>query len=296
MAETLSIHSSHASLSARGHSLKNLFFLPVFETGHLPSRVPPHPPASRLDSTNNADREQRMAQSWKRASAEIRESCAHSCVPNVSPPISGAGYRVVLCYEQTRDDEIAKEGEGEWRIPRLFRVAAFGSGRKARFTDSLYFRLDFSPDRLAISSSIVPGDNTFTARNGLPSFLQPPPPSPVSRNFRKFEPIVPSFFFFFLFRARLLTSIDSRVESRAIIGNNRNESISIRCKLARTNSHFGWTDRENRAIFVGGRGGGNARRRIDSSVEKDVARTLTNRKGDVSCVVEREEDLCYEPR
>lgn len=86
------------------------------------------------------------------------------------------------------------------------------------------------------------------------------------------------------------------MESRAIIGNNRNESISIRCKLARTNSHFGWTDRENRAIFVGGRGGGNARRRIDSSVEKDVARTLTNRKGDVSCVVEREEDLCYEPR
>lgn len=58
----------------------------------------------------------------------------------------------------------------------------------------------------------------------------------------------------------------------------------------------GKSDRENRAIFVGGRGGGNARRRIDSSVEKDVARTLTNRKGDVSCVVEREEDLCYEPR
>lgn len=42
----------------------------------------------------------------------------------------------------------------------------------------------------------------------------------------------------------------------------------------------------------GGREGG---RRIDSTVEKDVARTLTNRKGDVSCVVEREEDLCYEP-
>jgi len=201
MAETLSIHSSHASLSARGHSLKNLFFVPVFETGHLPSRVPPHPPASRLDSTNNADREQRMAQSWKRASAEIRESCAHSCVPNVSPPISGAGYRVVLCYEQTRDDEIAKEGEGEWRIPRLFRVAAFGSGAKGPFHRFALFsaRLFARPAR---NQLLHCPRGQYIYREERPTLV--PPTTPSLPRVQKFSKIRAdrSFFFSFFFFAR----------------------------------------------------------------------------------------------
>lgn len=37
----------------------------------------------------------------------------------------------------------------------LFRVAAFGSGRQRRLSDSVYFRVKFSPDRFAISRRIV---------------------------------------------------------------------------------------------------------------------------------------------
>lgn len=95
---------------------------------------------------------------------------------------------------------------------------------------------------------------------------------------------------FFSFSRALLTwsdSPDSRVDS-AIIGNNRDidwlEIISVG-RMAKI------------VLFLESvcSMGDDARRGIDSPVEEDVARTLTNRKGDVSCVVEREEDLCYEP-
>lgn len=40
--------------------------------------------------------------------------------------------------------------------PGVFRVVAFGSGRQGSLSDSVYFRVKFSPDRFAISRRIVP--------------------------------------------------------------------------------------------------------------------------------------------
>lgn len=207
MAETLSIHSSHASLSARGHSLKNLFFVPVFETGHLPSRVPPHPPASRLDSTNNADREQRMAQSWKRASAEIRESCAHSCVPNVSPPISGAGYRVVLCSKRrglrTNKGRNSKEGRGRGResggSPDYSEWLRLAAGERPVSPIRFIFGSTFRPTGSQSAPPLSPGTIHLPRGTAYPRSSNHPLPPPCPEIFENSSRSFLLFFSFFFF-------------------------------------------------------------------------------------------------
>lgn len=110
-------HASHASLSARGRSLKNLFFLPVFETGH--PLVPLHP------STRFGQRRSRTkdgAESEKSVSRVSR--VARTAIPNDSPPISGAGIGSYFARndEQTRDEIAKSKRERERERARWARI------------------------------------------------------------------------------------------------------------------------------------------------------------------------------
>lgn len=89
-------------------------------------------------------------------------------------------------------------------------MAAFGSGRKARFTDSLYFRLDFSPDRLAISPSIVPrGQYIYRGERPTPSSTLPSASTPIFENSSRS---------FFSRATRRLSRVFEKIYNPAIIG------------------------------------------------------------------------------
>lgn len=78
---------------------------------------------------------------------------------------------------------------------RVFRAAAFGSGRPGRSSDSVYFRVKFSPGCFAISRCIVPRTihsqrrNTGARRNpgAIVCLRAVCRPSCFRRNFRKFD-------------------------------------------------------------------------------------------------------------
>lgn len=91
----------------------------------------------------------------------------------------------------------------------VFRVAAFGGGRPGRSSDSVYFRVKFSPGRFAISRRIV-RRGQYNHGDGIPTRVGIPELSSVRaarlvgpttcfrRNFRKFNldagarPVTPS--------------------------------------------------------------------------------------------------------
>lgn len=277
--ETLSIHSSRVALRARPLVKKSLL-----------------PPCFRdpLSISTRFDHERR---SRTKDCAELEKSVSR--VSRVAPsptfplrfPYRRRGSYFARNdggYEQTRDemakskrDRESKRGGLGGGSPRLFRVAAFGSGERPVSPIRFIFGSTFRPTGSQSAPPLSPGTIHLPRGTAYP-FLRPPPPPPKFSKIRADR--------FFSFSRALLTwsdSPDSRVDS-AIIGNNRDidwlEIISVG-RMAKI------------VLFLESvcSMGDDARRGIDSPVEEDVARTLTNRKGDVSCVVEREEDLCYEP-
>lgn len=215
----------HASHSARGHSLKNLFFLPVFETGHP------------LSISTRFDHERR---SRTKDCAELEKSVSR--VSRVAPsptfplrfPYRRRGSYFARNdggYEQTRDeiakskrDRESKRGGLGGGSPRLFRVAAFGSGERPVSPIRFIFGSTFRPTGSQSAPPLSPGTIHLPRGTAYP-FLRPPPPPPKFSKIRADR--------FFSFSRALLTwsdSPDSRVDS-AIIGNNRDidwlEIISV---------------------------------------------------------------------
>lgn len=217
--ETLSIHSSRVALRARPLVKKSLL-----------------PPCFR-DRPTRFDHERR---SRTKDGAELEKSVSR--VSRVAPsptfplrfPYRRRGSYFARNdggYEQTRDeiakskrDRESKRGGLGGGSPRLFRVAAFGSGERPVSPIRFIFGSTFRPTGSQSAPPLSPGTIHLPRGTAYP-FLRPPPPPPKFSKIRADR--------FFSFSRALLTwsdSPDSRVDS-AIIGNNRDidwlEIISV---------------------------------------------------------------------
>lgn len=188
--ETLSIHSSRVALRAR----------PLVKKSLLPPCFRDHP----LSISTRFDHERR---SRTKDCAELEKSVSR--VSRVAPsptfplrfPYRRRGSYFARNdggYEQTRDeiakskrDRESKRGGLGGGSPRLFRVAAFGSGERPVSPIRFIFGSTFRPTGSQSAPPLSPG----TIHLPRPTHSSDHPLLP--RNFPKFEPIV-----FFPFRAR----------------------------------------------------------------------------------------------
>lgn len=203
MAETLSIHSSHASLSARGHSLKNLFFVPVFETGHLPS---PSPGISTRFDQQRRSRTKDGAELEKSVSRDSRELRAQLRPQRFPSDFRGrVSGRTLLRTNKGRRN--SKGGRGRVADPPTIPSGCVWQRAKGPFHRFALFsaRLFARPAR---NQLLHCPRGQYIYREERPTLV--PPTTPSLPRVQKFSKIRAdrSFFFFLFSFSRAIINID----------------------------------------------------------------------------------------